>query len=390
MRKYLLFIVSFCIVACTSNSYVLEVTAPTDSEITNRVYEVAVDDLSQITVFDSHGVETPSQITYDGKLLILANVKAGATEKYRVSQSAPSEYPTIACGKLYPEKLDDLAWENDKIAFRIYGKPNIEEGNKLYGYDIFTKRGENPVLEDIYAPEIDPFNAAEMVRLREVDVDMVAYEEFIRPLSYHLDHGKGMDYYAVGPTMGCGTAALVVDGKSIYPTYYAKQEILDNGPLRFTARVEFDPVEINGEEVTEQRTITLDAGTHFNKIDVQYLGLSKPTDVVVGIVLHDAAKNHQITDNSIAYIEPMHSVGWQTYNAVIFDPAKMSAKIDLFDDAERAAHGGAFGHIQAEGKYSPESTLTYYMGAGWNGWEVFTPEAWYEIVNKESKNLTIK
>ncbi len=378
-------IVAICCASCCGNQ-ILEVAA-TDADIVNKVYEVVVDDPSTLVVVDSKGVEIPSQVTYDGKLLILANVKAGTTEKYTAKKGTPAEYQTLACGKMYPEKLDDLAWENDKIGFRAYGKPNAEAGNKLYGFDIFTKRGTNPVLADIYAPEIDPFNAAEMVRLREVDVDMVAYEEFIRPLSYHLDHGKGMDYYPVGPTMGCGTAALVVDGKTIYPTYYSKHEILDNGPLRFTAQIEYDAVEIDGDSVVEQRVITLDAGTHFNKIDVRYIGLTKPTKVVAGLVLHDAAKHHQVTENSIAYIEPMHSVGWQTYNAIIFDPAKMSPKVDLFDEAARAAHGGAYGHIQIEGTYEPESTLTYHMGAGWNGWEVFTKEAWFELVTKSAQNI---
>ena len=29
-----------------------------------------------------------------------------------------------------------------------------------------------------------------------------------RGISYHVDHGNGMDCYAVGPTLGGGTAAL--------------------------------------------------------------------------------------------------------------------------------------------------------------------------------------
>lgn len=381
MRLSILFIISLCIASCSTENTILEVTAPANADIAGQVYEVEIEEPSGVVVYDAQGIEIPSQVTYDGKLLILVDVKAGTTQKYTAKSGTRAEYPTIACGKIYPEKLDDLAWENDKIGFRAYGEPNAAVGNKLYGYDIFTKRGKYPVLEDIYAPEIDPFNAAEMVRLREVDVDMVAYEEFIRPISYHLDHGKGMDYYPVGPTMGCGTAALVVDDTTIYPTYNTKRTILDNGPLRFTAQVEFDAVDIDGESVVEQRIITLDAGTHFNKIDVKYIGLTKPTEVVVGIVLHDAAKHQQIGTNSIAYVEPMHSVGWQTYTAVLFNN-DMSAEIDLFDEASRAAHGGAYGHIQARGTYSPASTLTYYMGAGWNGWEVSTKEDWFALVRQ--------
>ncbi|MFR9521584.1 MAG: DUF4861 family protein [Rikenellaceae bacterium] len=378
-------LLSLSIISSCCNHSTLKVAAPADSDIINAVYEIKIDELGPFVVTNQQGVEVPSQLTYDGKLLLLANIEAGTTQKYRVKKGIPLEYQPLVAGLFYPQKLNDLAWENDKIGFRAYGTPNAEVGNKLYGYDIFTKRGKDPVLEDIYAPEIDPFNAAEMVRLRESG-DMVAYEEFIRPLSYHLDHGKGMDYYPVGPTMGCGTAALVVGGQTIYQTYHSSHKILDNGPLRVTLQVGFDPIEIDGEMVTEERIITLDAGTHFNRIDVRYHGLTKPTKLAVGIVLHDQALHHQITDNSIAYVEPMHSVGWQIYNAVIFGD-DMKGIVDLFTPEQREAHGGAYGHIQAEGIYIPDSTLTYYMGAGWNGWEVFTKEAWYKIVNESETKI---
>ena len=54
-----------------------------------------------------------------------------------------------------------------------------------------------------------------------------------RAISYHIDHGNGMDCYAVGPTLGGGTAALMPDSAIVYPYCYKDYEILDNGPLRF-------------------------------------------------------------------------------------------------------------------------------------------------------------
>ena len=56
-----------------------------------------------------------------------------------------------------------------------------------------------------------------------------------RGISYHVDHGNGMDCYAVGPTLGGGTAALFPDSTIVYPYCYKDCEILDNGPLRFTS-----------------------------------------------------------------------------------------------------------------------------------------------------------
>ena len=65
-----------------------------------------------------------------------------------------------------------------------------------------------------------------------------AADELVRTFSYHIDHGYGMDCYAVGPTLGAGVSALMVNDTIIYPWCYKTQEVLDNGPLRFTIEVE--------------------------------------------------------------------------------------------------------------------------------------------------------
>lgn len=362
----------------------LEVNAPANRDMVEEVVEFSVENPQERVVYDSQNNIIPSQITYDGKLIFQASVEAGESEKFFLRKGVREEYAPISCGKFYAEKLNDIAWENDKIGFRTYSKEYIRLGSKLYGYDIFTKRGKEPVLPELYYLESNP----ETVRLKNLykGKDKVAYDKLILKTSYHLDHGKGMDYYPVGPTLGCGTSALVIDGKTIYPTFYSKYEILDNGPLRFTVRVEYDPVLMAVEQVIEERTISLDAGTHFNKIEVRYRGVTKPTKAIIGLVLHDEAEFYEITDNSIAYADPMHSSGWQIFNSVIFDDG-MVGVVDLFDEAERKSHGGAFGHLQAETTYIPNTTLTYYMGAGWNGWGVPTHDDWFEIVKSERIRL---
>ena len=61
-------------------------------------------------------------------------------------------------------------------------------------------------------------------------------------ISYHVDHGNGMDCYSVGPTLGGGTAALMVDSTIIYPYCYENYKILNNGPLRFTVKLTYAPL----------------------------------------------------------------------------------------------------------------------------------------------------
>ncbi len=385
IRSLFLVALSVVIASCGGDKQILEVKAPADRDMIEEVVEFTLDNPEEYVVYDWDDNEVTSQVTHDGKLIFQASVEAGGSQKFYISKGERAEYAPIACGNIYPEKLHDVAWENDKIGFRAYSKDYIRLGSTLYGYDIFTKRGKEPILPELYYLESNP----ETVRLKKLykeTNDKEAYDKVVLKTSYHLDHGKGMDYYPVGPTLGCGTSALAVKGEVFYPKFYAKQEILDNGPLRFTVRLEYDPVMIAGDEVVEERVVSLDAGSHFNKIRVQYHGLTKPTPVMIGLVLHDEAEVHQITGNSVAYADPMHSSGWQIYNSVIFH-AGMRGNILLFDDEERAQRAGAYGHIFAGSIYQPETTLTYYMGAGWNGWEVPTPEDWFEIVNREVKRL---
>ena len=96
-----------------------------------------------------------------------------------------------------------------------------------------------------------------------------------------------MDCYNVGPSLGAGTTALLVDSAIVYPYCYKDVEILDNGPLRFTAQLVFNPIKVNNNlNVIETRIISLDKGSYLNKTKIKYSGLSDSETIVSGIVLH--------------------------------------------------------------------------------------------------------
>ena len=58
----------------------------------------------------------------------------------------------------------------------------------------------------------------------------------------------------------------MVNDTIIYPWCYKTQEVLDNGPLRFTVKLEFNPLAVKGDTaVVETRLITLDAGSHLHR-----------------------------------------------------------------------------------------------------------------------------
>lgn len=208
-------------------------------------------------------------------------MKAGSSARYQIRKGNPDTLSVIACGRHYPERMDDIAWENDKAAYRAYGPALEASGERAWGYDVFTKSVSEPVVEMRYARELDPQARAQISAWRKEDRKEQA-DSLAQAISYHVDHGNGMDCYSVGPTLGGGTAALMTaDSMLIYPRCYKEYEILDNGPLRFTVRLKYASFTAGSDtSVVETRLISLDCGSHLNRTEVSYGGLrqSLPSD----------------------------------------------------------------------------------------------------------------
>ena len=279
--------------ACHNKTTTITVSNALDFDRNGEIVEIAVDSLPAtistgkfLYVTDSEGKEIPSQVTHDNLLIFPADVKASSSATYRVYASETRhDYDTIARGRAYPERDDDMGWENDKVGFRAYGPALQKRGERGFGYDIFLKRDTvYPILDMLYAIELNPESWARVDSIRKSEGD-VAAEEFIKTFSYHVDHGYGMDCYAVGPTLGAGVSALMDSDNIVYPWCYREAEILDNGPLRFSVKLGFTPLKVGADtSVIETRVITLDAGSHLNRTDISYTGLTAPTPIATGIV----------------------------------------------------------------------------------------------------------
>ena len=345
-------------------------------------------------VKDSDGNEVPYQTTYAGKLIFPVSVKASSESIFTVSRGVPSEVQTYACGNQYPDKDDDLAWENDVVGFRIYGhKLDVPSG-----YDLFAKRGTDlPVLESFYANERYGSKAWERYFELEKTDPSAAFRFKMDTLSYHVDRGYGMDCYGVGPTLGAGVAALMEEDKILYPYCYDSFEILDNGPLRFTVKLGFRPFAAGtDEDVAETRIITLDRGSHFNRTEVSYSGLSEAKDIVAGIVLQDKLGNEVASRENgyVSYPAPTINVDTENdvdngtlYVANVFPSELKDARTVYFSDEESASRNNTKGHVLAFGSYVPESVFTYYWGFGWNHSDVADYPEWIEYVDAFAKQV---
>ena len=393
MKKLFFFIATalVCFSCNESKTVTVTVTNPTAMERAGEMVEVSMSDVTsklqladtaQIIVLDADGQQVPYQITYDEKVIFPATVKANGTAAYTIQAGVPAVFDTKACGRYYPERVDDVAWENDLVAFRAYGPALQATGERAFGYDVWTKYNTTePVVEARYASELNPETKAKIDELKKTDPK--AASELYRSVSYHVDHGNGLDCYKVGPTLGGGTAALMVDDEIVYPYCYATQEILDNGPLRFTVKLVYNPLTVKeNTDVVETRLISLDAGSHMNKTVVAYSNLKETTSVVTGIVLHepDGAVVADAANGYITYVDPTDNVNnnnGKIFVGAAFPATVKEAKSLLFPEKEKnELRGGADGHVLAISDYEPGSEYVYYWGAAWDKADIKTPEAW--------------
>lgn len=382
----------FCFACNDSKTVTVTVTNPLSMERSNEMVEVSMEtvtnrlglaDTAQIVVLNADGQQVPYQITYDEKVIFPATVAANGTVAYTIQAGTPKAFDVKACGKCYPERMDDMAWENDLVAFRAYGPALEAKGERGFGYDLFTKYNTTePMLESMYAKELDKETLAKIAELKKTDPKAAA--EVSRERSYHVDHGYGMDCYAVGPTLGAGVAALMVNDSIVYPWCYKNQEILDNGPLRFTVKLVFNPLTVKGDStVVETRVITLDAGSHLNKTAVSYTNLKETLPVVAGIVLHepDGAVVADAANGYITYVDPTTGPdNGKIFMGIAVPAIVKDAKAVLFSEQEKKERNNADGHVLAISDYEPGSEYVYYWGFAWDKADIKTADAWNQYM----------
>ena len=354
--------VSALMLACAGSAPEVAVTVsnPAEGTFESQTVELAAAEILErlgtrgFEVRDVAGEVVPSQLTHDSLIIFRATVAAGGQAVYHIAGlDTMPQYPAVACGRVYPERADDVAWENELVGFRVYGPATKAKGERAYGYDIFLKhRNREPILERLYGPETSPEVWARVDSLRAIDPALA--DEYINTFSYHVDHGLGMDCYAVGPTLGAGVAALMDGDEIVYPWCYRHAEILDNGPVRFTLRLDFAPITVGTDStVVEHRIISLDEGAQLNRCRVWYDGLSGCTAVAAGIPLRDNPETF-VCGCMAAVADPTQG------------PDNGKALIGIVMDSGSCEPVYTDGHLLLADNISAGRTLDYMWGFAWD------------------------
>ena len=351
-------------------------------------------------VKNKSGQQIGSQITHDGYLLIDASVRPHGSATYYVTIGKPYQQKVWATGALYKIRKDDIAWENDRCAYRVYGPALQRTGERSFGTDVWVKNTPDTVVYERYVKDMNgnikgdkidakvralqkqekaEKNKAKAAALAKQIKSLQAESNEVDILtSFHLDHGNGLDPYRVGATLGLGASSLMVGKNQVLPYCYKDYRILDNGPLRFTVELTYNPSTVGDmKNVVEHRIISLDKGSNFNKMTVWYDGLTTPTDFATGFPIHEEdTESKTFAKDYVSYADPTDNIevnNSQVFVAVLFPEGIDNTYYQLFDKKHDGATGHALGlkrSLKNQEKYS------YYFGAAWSKYDVKSYAEW--------------
>ena len=371
----------FCHKQANAQQVCLNVTNPT-SDQRQEVVEADLDAICRalglktcdsLVVMNALGQQMTYQASHDGKLLLFVSMLPKGVATYTIAKGQPLPFVKQVGGRIYPERLDDLAWENDRGIYRVYGPALQRRGERSFGTDVWVKNTPDPVVEERYRLHNWGWHQGDSLRKagkRE------AGEEMIRNTSFHMDHGYGMDVYSVGPSLGCGAPALMKDGGLIFPYCFTDCKILDNGPLRFTAELTYGTT---AEGKTEHRLITLDKGSHYNKMTVWYDGIREPVTLATGVVVH-GEENVILGKNYVLYADPTDNP--KVHQSQIYVGTLFPEGVDETMRLEgKPAH--AIGLVS---QYKGEP-YTYYFGSAWSNYDVRTLAHWQLLAEDYLSNI---
>jgi len=307
-----------------------------------------IDTTNFIVINSTTKKQLPYQLEHLGKtsiqnLLVQVDVKAKSTLTLLVQKGKPEKFVIKTYARYVPERKDDFAWENAKIAFRAYGKALEKEKDNAYGFDVWVKRTNRMILNERY-----------------------------KLADYHVDHGDGLDYYHVGFTLGAGNMAPFVNDTIRYSGNYQQWKILDNGPLRTTFQLTYDTWNAGGIKVNATKTISLDAGSQLNHIENKYtFDDNKPLPVVVGIIRRPEAGFISLNEQQgiMGYWEPtLGKDGTTGVGAIMTTPVNT-----MWVDTTQ---------LLAKTTVKNNEAIVYYTGAAWDkAGKITNAKKWFDYLN---------
>lgn len=249
------------------------------------------------------------------------------------------------------DRGSDIAWENDRIAYRLYG-PSVR-AKVSNGIDVWTKKVDYPIIDNWY-------------KLNDEGKD------------YHTDRGEGCDFYHMGKLRGCGAIAIWIDNKPYASETFDTYKFIKNQTDGIAFQLNYQTWNVPGMKIEEKKIIEMGMRTNLFKV-TSTIKSEKDQEITVAVGITTYGKPEIIKNQKKASIaawentSPEHgSIG----SAVLVNP-------DNF-----------VGYASYEGdeyvlvKVKTNVPFVYYTGVGWDQSKQFKQKSdWFKYVEKESKKV---
>jgi hypothetical protein len=319
-------------------------------------------DLARVHVTDAAGKDLLVQTLdltgdhHDDAIAFQVDVAAKGSAEYKLTLGdkrtfRPEDFKVY--GRFVRERFDDFVWENDKVAFRMYGEAlETWEQEPLTSstVDAWVKKTSRLVVDGWYLAD-----------------------------NYHKDHGEGGDFYSAGKSRGCGGSGLFADGRLFTSKNFRRSRVLSRGPIRLLFELDYEAWDVAGVKVRETKRVSLDAGSNFVKFENAYAtenGAPLPASVLyaTGIKKKGAEFRIDAAGGVVRSWEALNSYGpdGNMGCAIVIDPSRLA------------------GTPEADGNVlvTYRGPSSYYAGTGWDRSGDFTGVADFDAyVNTFAQKL---
>ncbi|MBR8534686.1 DUF4861 family protein [Carboxylicivirga sediminis] len=360
--------------SCSRQQLKVTVSNPSDFERNNEMVtvslvnnkldgdEFSVKEEGSNQVIKSQLVDSDDDGVAD-ELIFMANLPANASKQFVISieRQTVTDDSIKTFARFAPERTDDFAWENDRVAFRTYG-PEAQRmaeagepgGTLSSGIDCWLKKVDYSIINKWYQGNVD------------------------EPGYYHIDHGEGLDNYHVGPSRGCGGTGVMIDGQLYASKNFTSYKVLNNGPVQSDFVLEYEAYTAKDQLIKETKYVSIALGRNFTKYIIEVEGADTLT---VGLTLHD--KEGLVSTNE--------SAGWINYHtphkgemlssAIIAQPGYLAGTSIIESDAKDESH--ALMHLKViDGK------AAFYAGFNWSASKQFSGnDAWEQYLTQQANAM---
>ena len=387
MKNIIFFFLLISFVSCDNKHEMLLVVEVENTLNMDRAYETIELDISKvdqtkatyfkvldITNIDDYSQEITSQLVDENDdgifdfLLFQPEIKANSTKRYGLTVSDfKRDTAQVHCySRFVPERTDDYAWENNRVAFRTYGpvaqkmvEDGVKGGTLSSGIDAWLKRVDYPIINKWYAKHTKEGG------------------------SYHEDTGEGLDNFHVGISRGVGGTALKVNDSYYSSKNFTSWKTITTGPIRTSFVLTYADWDADGKQIQESKSISLDYGQNLSRFEIQISG----TDTIsAGLTLHEKDGQTSTNQNWISYWEVLEDselgMGLVTTDAYFINSDEYIRS--------RKDESNLYANLNVVG-----GKTVYYAGFGWKKSGQFSNEKeWKKYLsdfsNKVSNPLVVK